>query len=117
MPPEQPSCRAPRRGGPIGARRKLFLHQLVQSRSPERCTDQIVAHHLAYVDCVESRNRNGRAKGCGFALEPFVASHTVGGGRSSGKDRGPGRNRARRQNAPCPRRGVRVLEESLLLFS
>lgn len=94
----------------------FLVDHLIESRSLERFADQIIADDLAHVRRIESRNWDRRAEGRRFAFKPFVASDTIGRWRCSSEKGGPSGNRARRQNAPGPGRGVSVFEQSLTPF-
>lgn len=94
----------------------LLVDHFIESRGLEHFANEIIADDLAHVRGIESRHWDRRAEGRRFAFKPFVAGDTIDCRRRSSEEGGPSGDRARRQNAPSPGRGVSVFEESLTSF-
>ena len=87
-----------------------FAEQLVKSRHFKTFTEQIIVHHLGYIERVQNRDGNRSVKRRGFSHKPFVTGLTVKGRWLAGEDGGPACNRARGQNAERARRRVSMFE-------
>lgn len=93
------------------------MHHLKQRRDFDLVAHQVVGGGGDSVVVVGNRYRCGRIELHLGALEPFVAGDSAIGRRRAGENRRPSRDRGRGQNTDRVGRGVRVLENAILLLS